>query len=119
MAQEPLAISRATWAAVQQMATAGVNAGSSPGGSGGPGGRESLILVKNTTGATLNVGHNLRAMARQAVITAGLGNCGIESGGIYLAKKDTLEPIPFPVPLARKAEVDRVGLYAAARLRVV
>ena len=54
---EPLGISRATWAAVQQMATAGVNAGSSPGGASGPGGRESLILVKNTTGATLQVGH--------------------------------------------------------------
>ena len=57
MPEAPLAISRATWAAVQQMATAGVNAGSSPGGAAGLGGRESLILVKNTTGTTLKVGH--------------------------------------------------------------
>jgi len=57
MPKEPLVISRATWAAVQQMVTAGVNAGSSPGGAGGLGGRESLILVKNTTGTTLKVGY--------------------------------------------------------------
>ena len=57
MPEEPLTISRATWAAVQQMVTAGVNAGSSPGSAGGLGGRESLILLKNSTGTTLKVGH--------------------------------------------------------------
>ena len=57
MPEEPLQISRSTWAAVQQMATGGINAGSASGTNGRGGMPENIILFRNDTGQSLVPGN--------------------------------------------------------------
>ena len=57
MPEEPLQISRSAWAAVQQLATGGINAGSASGTNGRGGMPESIVLFRNNTGQSLALGN--------------------------------------------------------------
>jgi len=54
---DAIGISRSTWAALKHFAHSGVNAGSSSPGGGRGGATDSMILIRNGTGATLSPGY--------------------------------------------------------------